>query len=271
MSGERTSDWADLQTPEPSSLYSFLNQSISKLDENKDKIPNTDWRLETALSNASRELESGEPENWKLELNPYLVFNLETTRDFPKGRGQLRLGSIIKVRDGEFRRFSTSFILAVRQPDSDDGLLSEGLDHCCVQTGEQEAKDGDEFFHVLERIHWDIDTGSAADESKPLCHVQMGGNIGGPAFESHENYHYCTNGLDKPRIPHPPMDPVLAFNMAIDQYESLESFNQRQWRGTVTEAETKLWNPYYKATHGMSNTSKTIINQMQPESKTQSF
>lgn len=255
-------NWATEQIPEPDELYQHLKNAFTKLDNNSEKIPGAGDLVELSLHNARRQLDRGNENTWTLELSPSLVFKLDTNRDFPNGNGQARLGGIIKVSDGKYHMFSSSLVLAVQHPLDEDESLPEGLDHCCIATGKDEAEGT--FYHILDRVHWDIDTGDEEDERKPVCHVQLGGKVSASAFDSHEGYHYCSNGLDKPRIPHPPMDPILVFNMLINQYQSLESFNQRQWAGVVNDGEAALWKPYYDATHGMVRCDSTVMDLMQP-------
>ena len=268
-------DWAEEQVPEPNVLYQYLKTAFNKLDENTDKIPGAGHQVEGSVDRARRQLERGEENNWTLETDPYLVFDLRSGRDFSSGSGQARLGGIIDVCDGNYEMFSSSLILAIQHPsEAEGGSLPEGLDHCCVKTGKEEIEESDEedegeeqddFYHILERFHWDIDTGDDVDERKPVCHFQTGGKVSDSAFnDSYEKHHYCSNGLDKPRIPHPPMDPVLIFNLLINQYESLESFNQAQWDGIVNEGETALWERYYNSTHGMVSTDRSVMDLMQP-------
>lgn len=251
-------DWVQKQMPEPDKLFSHLEKAFDKLDNNSEKIPSAGHQVESSLDGARRQLEDGDEDNWKLEIDPFLVFNLTSERDFADGNGQARIGGNINVCEGEYKMFSTTLILAIKHPMEEDNNLSDDWDQCCIESREGEI--GEEFYHVLERFHWDIDTGDEEDERKPACHVQVGGCVSDSAFETYENYHYCSNGLDKPRIPHPPMDPTLIFNLLIDQYHSMESFNQAQWAGVVHRAEETLWESYFEATHGMINTDFSVMN-----------
>ena len=244
------------QLPEPEVLYDYLRNAIRDLYENTEYIDAADYRVEESLRSAKQSLEVAEPENWNLKFNPFLVFDLESSRDFPNGNGQARLGANIQVSDGKYEMFSCALVLAI--DDRDGNGLQKGLRHCCL--------DGySEDFHVLERIHWDVDTGEEGSESKPLCHFQVGGELSGSEFKSHENYHYCSNGLDKPRIPHPPMGPILTFNMLIKQYHSLESFQQDRWNNIVSKGEEVLWEPYFEATYGMVHDRDHIIEALEVE------
>lgn len=255
-------DWVEKQVPEPDELFTHLKKSFNKLDKNSQKIPNAGHQTENSLDNARRQLENGCKNNWELSLDPFLVLNLNSDRDFADGNGQARFSGNINVSDGSYDMFSSTLILAIKHPaDNNDRFLND-WGQCCIESNEDEIEG--EFYHVLERFHWDIDTGDEEDERKPACHVQIGGCVSGSTFEEYENYHYCSNGLDKPRIPHPPMDPTLIFNMLIDQYQSVESFDQAQWRGVVYRGEETLWNPYFEATHGMISTDYSIMNLLQP-------
>lgn len=256
-------DWVAKQMPEPDKLYHHLRNAFNKLEGNVDYIPGADSRVEQSVDKACRQLSNGNESDWTLKSDPYLIFNLNSERDFANGNGQARLGGNINVSDGHYEMFSCSLILAVQHPSENDDL-PKGLDHCCIETGKDEIENS--FFHILDRVHWDIDTGDDDDERKPVCHFQVGGEVSDNAFnESFEKYHYCSNGLDKPRIPHPPMDPILVFNMLINQYHSLESFNQSQWAGIVDKGEAALWERYYDSTQGMVSTdSGTVMDLMQP-------
>lgn len=251
MSSDRT--FMEGQIPDPVDLYEYILPAVEKLKNNEDNIPGG-RRIETSLDNAYRQLDEGDESNWELKLDPYLIFDVESSRDFPNGHGQIRIGGNIEVENGEYQKFSSSLILAVQEPDDEEQSLPSGLDHCCVNNSSTNDGSLSNFYHILERIHWDIDTGDDDDEAKPVCHVQVGGNIPDSAFDTDwEKYHYCSNNLDKPRIPHPPMDCILIFNLAIEQYESLESFHQSEWEGIICKGESALWNPYYSSTYGMIN------------------
>jgi len=230
------------QLPEPEDLYQYLRNAIRDLYENSEYIDAADYRLEESLRNAKQSLEFAEPTDWSLNFNPFLVFELDSPRDFPNGNGQARLGANIQVSDNEYEMFSCVLILAI--DDRDNKGLQKGLHHCCLDSYSED-------FHVLERMHWDVDTGELDSESKPLCHFQVGGKLSGSEFGAYEDYHYCSNGLDKPRIPHPPMGPILIFNMLIKQYHSLESFQQDRWKTIISNGEEVLWEPYFEAAYGM--------------------
>lgn len=260
MNEESERDWVERQTPDPEELYIYLKSAVDNLRNNEDNIPGAKHQVEDSIANAWYSLDNGDENNWSFQLEPYLVFNLKSKRDFSDGRGQARLGGNIVVQDGEYQNFSSSLILAIQHPENEDEDLPAGLNHCCVDNAAEEISSRHTFYHILERIHWDIGTGDEQDKNKPVSHVKIGGELGSPAFDTDcEQWHYCPNHLDKPRIPHPPMDPILVLNMIIEQYDSPESFNQHQWAGIVSEGESILWNPYYEATHGMANYDRITI------------
>lgn len=243
---------SEIQLPDPADLYDYLFTSIETLHENSEYLDG-DWRLEEGLRNATSSLRTDTEDNWEINLDPFLVFNLQSDRDFPDGNGQARLGANIRVNDGEYEMFSSTLVIVFDTSDSN----TQSLSHCCMNA---ESSD----LQVLERIHWDIDTGSG-DETKPICHLQVGGNLSPSAFTPDEDYHYCTNGLDKPRIPHPPMDPILILNLLIDQYHSLESFEQTRWTGIVRTGESILWEPYFTSAYGAVHDDVQIMDSFQSD------
>jgi len=249
-----------LQLPDPADTYEYLNSSFRDLHQNSASFDEDDWRLEEVLRNTSQSLDKANPDNWKLELDPYIVLSLGSKRDFSDGKGQARIGANIEVREGSFEMFSSTLVLVRDIRDVDISETTTGGNpnrhHCCF---ENQADD----FHVLERVHWDIDTGKDDSESKPMCHFQVGGNLSQSVFESYEDFHYCSNGLDKPRIPHPPMDPMLVFNILMNQYRSIESFNQERWQKIVSYAEEVLWEPYYESAFGAIEHDEHIIETFQ--------
>lgn len=260
MSG---SDFVEDQIPDPDELYEHLKIAIQKLESNSHQIPDADESISGALRTAKADLEQANEDSWELSFDPFLIFNLSSDRDYPNGNGQARLGTNIKVEGGEYKMFSSTLLLAIKEEEGEEPPVE--LDYCCVDNATREEP-WKTLFHVLEQVHWDFDTGRESDEPKPACHFQVGGKIPDAAFNSdYEEYHYCSNGLDKPRIPHPPMGPILILNMLVDQYESLESFDQHEWRGMVRKGENTLWSPYYNTTHGMSNIEdSSIMKLMQP-------
>lgn len=260
MSG---SEWVGEQIPAPDELYNHLKPAIQKLEANSHQIPDADDSIAGALRSAKTDLEEASVDSWELSFDPFLIFDLSSSRDYPNGNGQARLGTHIKVKDGEYEMFSSTLLLAIKQEGHDPPTE---LDYCCIDRATRDES-WKTLYHVLEQIHWDFDTGRESDELKPACHFQIGGKIPDEAFDSdYEEYHYCSNGLDKPRIPHPPMDPILILNMLVDQYESLESFNQYEWTGMVKQGEETLWNPYFNATYGMINVDgSSVMELMQPD------
>ncbi|QLC34083.1 hypothetical protein EFA46_007655 [Halarchaeum sp. CBA1220] len=253
------------QIPDTGRMYNYLKTAFEKLDNNYDKIPDAEYRTEEALSGAHQSLRRADKDNWRLVLDPYIIINLSGKRDLASGHGQVRLGGNIVVEEGEYKMFSSSLIIAVQHQSAKDEPLPDSISHCCIDSGITEADRADDpYFHILDRFHWDIDTGDEKDETKPACHFQVGGEVSNSAFGDWESYHYCSNGLDKPRFPHPPMDPVLVFNMLVEQYPQLESFEQHQWDGIVKKGEDALWRKYYSATNGMIGASDSIMSLMQP-------
>lgn len=198
--------------------------------------------------------------DWSFEFDPYWEVKLGKPEDadrmgierpdFGDSEAFAVIGGNVNVEDGEFQQYSFSLSLLV---ESDAELRGESEsddaeDPCCWEGSNNEPPC---HWRLARRLHFDIDLGDNDDESKPITHLQMGGNSQIEATPEGHQVHYCSSPLDKPRVPYPPMDPVLLLHMLITQYPTISSANQGTWYDQVTSSEKLLWDDY----HGwLSNT-----------------
>jgi hypothetical protein len=120
--------------------------------------------------------------------------------------------------------------------------------------------------------HWRVDTDMYADqpeegrEPHPLIHFQRGGDalyefaqapgfVPGPALPAPVNDHlwHGVMQIPGPRIPLPPMCPILAIDYAISQLNGVvwkKLRAKRDYQVLVADAQSRLWVPYF---HSLTN------------------
>lgn len=200
-------------------------------------------------------------EDWCFAFDPYWEVKLGNPEDadrmgierpdFGDSEAFAVIGGNVNVVAGKFKQYSFSLSILVRS-DAELRGESESIDAedpCCwaFESNNEEPCE----WRLARRFHFDIDLGDNDDESKPISHLQIGGNPHIGKTPEGEQVHYCSSPLDKPRVPYPPMDPVLLLHMLITQYPTISSANQGTWYDQVTSSEELLWDDY----HGwLSNT-----------------
>lgn len=200
-------------------------------------------------------------EDWCFEFDPHWEVKLGNSEDadrmgmgrpdFGDSGGFAVIGGNVKVENGSFKQYSFSLSILV---DSDAELRGESdsdnaEDPCCWNS---ESRNVEPYqWRQARRFHFDIDLGDNENESKPISHLQFGGNSQIGNTPEGKSIHYCSSPLDKPRIPYPPMDPVLLLHMLITQYPTISSANQGTWYDQVTSSEELLWDGYH---NWLSNT-----------------
>lgn len=200
------------------------------------------------------QFEKMDEKNWTLNISPNWILPIEennvdapenSRRDFSIAKGFAVIGGIIRVEDGEFDEYALNLTILAQR---DSELRGEGDNMylgapCCLD---------EEFsgrnWRVAKRYHFDIDIGDDNNESKPATHLQSGGSFDSDHFPQHRSEidpHYCSTPLDKPRLPHPPMDPLLIIHMLVEQYHSLRDIIQDSWAPEVKISERHMWVKYY--------------------------
>jgi len=184
--------------------------------------------------------------HWEVKLgNPEEADRMGIERpDFGDSDAFGVIGGNVNVEDGEFKQYSFSLSILVEsgaelRSESDS---NDAEDSCCWNGYEDEpGRD----WRLARRLHFDIDLGNDDNESKPITHLQIGGNSQIQGTPEGHPVHYCSSPLDKPRVPYPPMDPVLLLHMLITQYPTISSANQGTWYDQVTSSEELLWDDYH--------------------------
>jgi hypothetical protein len=194
--------------------------------------------LVVAMESASRQLEVGRRGSWTLRPDPQWTFPLDWRHVRPAARAELEVGADIQVRGGQLVQHSVTFAVVTSGHDPARG----SGDSCCLATVGDAPR-------VVRRAHFDVDLGSGRS-NRPTTHLQLGGR---PGPRSTSGPHYCLDQyLDLPRIPMPPMDPVLALDFLLAQFGCSEVetlLRESMWAGLVHKSES-LWSaPYFRASH----------------------
>ena len=228
--------------PDAPDLYHHLISQLDYMRGFDNKLGRNSHNFEKSYFQLKRQSEN----DWELDINPNWVVRISTPdhiegRDFATADGYAVIGGIIDVAEGSFVEYSLGLTLLARE---NSEVRGGGVGSPCCWTYREE----DTEWRVAKRYHFDIDPGSDDSEDKPITHLQSGGNFDSaplPSGLSQDQVHYCSSPLDKPRLPYPPMDPVLLFEMVSDQYGSPKYFESETWSPLVRESETKLWGKYY--------------------------
>lgn len=237
--------------PDGDELYELLKNELSYLKDKDGPIA----RNRTYITTLYENLKDMEPTDWELDISPNWLLRFggdaegdQDRRDFGSAEGIAVIGGYGSATDGDIDHYSINLTL-LAQSETD----TRGSDApCCWQRDQMDSD-----WRVARRYHFDIETITENEQDpKPVSHFQSGGNFDGQALPHHDP-HYCSSPLDKPRLPHPPMDPLLILHMLATQYDSLERLIESSWVGFVKESENKLWRPYHKAIVGQYQTEST--------------
>ena len=231
--------------PKPEELYDHLLSELEYLRtiEGSEFSRNLD-----GVILVHEELKQANPQNWTLNIHPNWVFEIggekvdgDYSRDFSNNKGKAVIGGRISVSEGGFKEYSLN--LAFLAQEDTEARGREQNKHlgapCCWKHDDMQSD-----YRVARRYHFDIDLGDNDDESKPITHLQSGGKFKSD-YLRFDDPHYCSSPLDKPRLPHPPMDPILIIHMLATQYKSLRDIIRSGWGSHVRDAENELWEPYH--------------------------
>jgi hypothetical protein len=241
--------------PDAEVLYELLLTQLRYLKDRDGLIAGNRKSIRTTYEN----MKEMEPTDYELNIKPNweLRFggdteadsNQQSRRDFHNAQGIALIGGRVIVDAGDIKHYETNLVL-LTQAETD---TRAGDSPCCWEHDEM-----NEEWRVARRYHFDIETVTleGEDDPKPVTHMQTGGNFDGQPVAGHDP-HYCTSPLDKPRLPHPPMDPLLILHTLATQYDGLEPLIEDQWIGYVKDSENKLWEPYHEAILGQYRTEET--------------
>lgn len=235
--------------PDSTDLYELL---VTQLEYLKDQ-PGVLAENKRQFNIQYQDLKSSDENDWKLDISPNWAIPIggsstygtrNTQRDFAQ-KGFALIGGLIEVKDGSFKEYSLNLTLLAQHATevrSDDGSILEGTPCCWNGITEDD-------WRVAKRYHFDIDVDDdGKHEPKPVTHLQSGGKFKEEHVPSHRSNlipHYCHTPVDKPRLPHPPMDPILIIHLLIRQYYSLRNIVQDSWPSRVKSSEQTMWKNYY--------------------------
>lgn len=247
--------------PEPEVVGKQLEAEIEYLTNQNHTIHDADHTgiLYTQLE----ELEGidFESENWEFSLEPNWMVQLSESSDNPiDERGDFAgaeawgaIGGNLCVQDGEFDNYAFSLAILVQEDSERIGDNESVNCPCCWDDGSNWADREEEVYNrwrVARRFHFDIDLGRNDHEAKPISHLQIGGRFQehqvNTIAESNMDTHYCLSPLNKPRIPHPPMDPGLIYTMLLSQYSYPRRQVEEDWYTISRGIEKNLCDPYYE-------------------------
>lgn len=93
---------------------------------------------------------------------------------------------------------------------------------------------------VLLRLHFDLRTEGAPD-SEPVYHLHVGGQA------QEDELCWYPSGIDNPRIPYFPIDIVMACNIVISDFHTVDYFDiskKPEWRYLLKESQSRFLRPY---------------------------
>lgn len=262
--------------PDHANLYSRLVAELEFLKSQPGSFSRNKDRIERCLS----ELRNGEEDNWTLNIDPNwtvrikvpeLIARSNQSRDFAIKDGLAVIGGLIDVSGGEFTEYSLNLAFLAEQDSENRG---QDINAPCCWRGHH-----DDQWRVAKRYHFDVDPGNEGDENKPITHLQSRGEFDVDHLPSHlikQGVHYCATPLDKPRLPYPPMDPVLLLQMVLDQYNCPKQLETEHWTSEVMTSEEELWSRYYNriseqfSSSDRSESFDTLLSNEDPESLRQS-
>lgn len=232
--------------PDPGELHAHLITQFEFLKGRNSTLSRHSDEFEQIYS----DLKTSDPSNWSLDITPNWAIRLELpdfivetkpSRDFAIENGWAIVGGNIDVSDGTYTDYAFHLSFLASEEEEVRGEPSSGP--CCWRAEEQ-----DWDYRVAKQYHFDIDPGRNRNEAKPVAHFQSQGSFEQarlPPGLRHQDIHYCSTPLDKPRLAHPPMDPILLLQIVSEQYGGPESMFSEHWDPMVVEAESTLWTGYY--------------------------
>ncbi|MFB6186399.1 MAG: hypothetical protein ABEI86_05975 [Halobacteriaceae archaeon] len=229
--------------PDPEEMHDHLVSTLKEIPNRLGPVGRdleTDSGIIQAKCKSFTERYGDDPDNWELDISPNWVFDLEDGHDFESSQGKAVIGGHIVVEEGEYQEYSFNLSILQKEYGPRDVEMDKAVNGalCC-------SVDNHDTWTIVRRFHFDIDSGEADHEAKPVSHFQTGGKFP----DGHgipRDIHYCRTELDKPRIQYPPMDLVLVLDMVLDQYTNLSPNRDKHWTNLVSKSERVLWAPYYK-------------------------
>jgi len=261
MNAQREPEHKDI-IPEHRDIYGRLVDCFDVLSSisNSNSWIHRFCNFEDAVESNRSAIRSKNPEeDWHFEINPAIQLPITSDRGFcaPEGRNvnpgdrlfdngmtqdnsnaRLVISGNVDVRDDQLRQYSMKLLVIHSAGSATERVLD---DVCC------EIHHADK--HIVSRLlHFDLTMENDGPDPHPATHFQIGGNTdpNSIGMSSSVEHHYCRSRLDKPRFFHPPMDPVLLFDVAIRQYPELNRMSSDYWQSVVRESERIFWGDFYR-------------------------
>lgn len=174
---------------------------------------------------------------WKVSVEPnWMVLINDATVCGVQGRAKLIVGGHIEVRDGLLVNQSVAVCISLTP---DEAVAAPN------QYASEDLEGGQPV--IVRRFHFDYDP-SLMGNDRPRSHFQYGGRFQ-PGLVNVQNIRYrLYSSLDLPRIPFPPYDLVLTFDVFLSQFETplSEIAEDSRWRSLVRMSEELWLNGYYR-------------------------
>jgi hypothetical protein len=172
---------------------------------------------------------------WFVSISPPWKIPIQDDgKCFQTNQAFLSLSGILSVENSEFQLHS--FV---------SSIVLEGVKATSAVT-QIPISDYCEYKHVykdrlIRRFHFDLATGK--DKNKPLSHLQFGGKL------YYSKYAYPLNPkIGLPRIPYPPIDFIILFDMMVRQFNTKITSNfydNKDWVNIVKTSESFRLESYY--------------------------
>jgi len=180
--------------------------------------------------------------SWTFQIIPPWIIPIMGKKGyFENDQATLVIGGEISVTDCIFSKYNF-FVSIVRNHNNSEN--DRTYDSCC----EEQKKC---VNRIVRRFHFD--TGAGKEFTlETNSHIQFGGlchEKGAVEKYYGKPLHYCLdNKLDTPRIPHPPLDIILIFDLIIRQFETAverEFVEKSEWINLVRGSEDFRLRKYY--------------------------
>jgi len=189
------------------------------------------------LNNQLKHYKKHNSKKWELSISPNIEIELKNKKMCGiKGKTTILLGGSIAVEDDIL--IDQSLVVSILFTADNDIEEADLITHACyhVRPGIPE---------IIRRFHFDLDT-KLKNNDRPLSHLQYGGKFSTDYIKNGSDVQYnLFKALDHPRIPIPPYDLILIFDMIFDQFEpsdlsSIKIENRERWHNLVKTSEN-LW------------------------------
>jgi hypothetical protein len=203
---------------------------------------------------------------WAFTIDPPWIVQIRKDRYFGDCDASLAIGGEMRVVNSAFDRYNF-YVSIIRNYWGPKNLTV--YDSCC----EANCRG---INRIVRRFHFDTD-GGIKDTLETKSHVQFGGICHEETAireQIGKSVHYCLdNKLDIPRLPYPPIDIILLFDILIRQFETeinKDFVGKSEWIHIVRTTEDfrlknyyrEISNYYQKKETGRADSRKTLFETM---------